>query len=411
MDNEIFLGRQPILNIKSEIVGYEMLFRSQESLSHAKIKDGLAASTNVIVGLMSHFGFEAVLGKNIAYINVNAELLMSDTIELLPSEGIVLEILEDVTINSALIERCKELKAKGFLLALDDLSYQSEHDAILPWIDVIKIDFLATPIKDMAPVISQIQKHSSAVFLAEKIETEEMFETAKKLGFSLFQGHFFSKPTLLRGKRVHAQQTSLMHIISVLFGDASVNELEPLFKNNPELTFGLLRLVNSVGIGGVRTNITTLRQALVVLGQKQLLRWMMLLVYAGSGGSPPVDLIQRVLNRARFMELLAQHENFNYADMSEQAFMVGMFSLAQTVCESSLEELLEQVNLADYLKIALLKKEGGLGQALLLTEALEVSDFKRVDTLRRVLGLSVNEITTVQLQAIEWTNSFKQQLA
>ncbi|OWS71834.1 hypothetical protein CBI30_05120 [Polynucleobacter aenigmaticus] len=410
VDEEIFLGRQPILNAKRETVAYEILFRSKNSLTSADITDDLASSTHVIVSAMSHFGLESVLGQCDGFINVNADLLMSDAMELLPPERIVLELLEHVQINQALVDRCNDLKSRGFRLALDDFSYRSEYDAILPLVDFIKVDLRATPCKDVFSVLSHIRRTTSAIFLAEKVETEEEFEACKDHGYTLFQGYFFSRPTVLRSKKLNSQKHSLMHIIGILFGDASVNDLEPIFKDNPELILGLLRLVNSVGIGGGRLHITTVRQALVILGQKQLLRWMLLLVYAEPGCRANSELIQRVINRASFMELLTQHAHFLHSGLSDQAHMVGMLSLAHTVIQDPLEELLDQIGLADHLKSALLRKEGALWQALLLTEAIEAADFIKVDSVRHGLGLSVQDITEIQLQAISRANEFSRQL-
>ncbi len=410
MDNEVFLGRQQILNAKHETVAYELLFRSRGSLHEADVQDDLAASTIVIVSSMSHFGLDSVLGQHDGFINVTADLLMSDTMELLPPDRIVLELLEHVSISEVLVSRCQELKDRGFRFALDDFSYRPEYDAILPLVDFIKIDLKVTPLEDLFSILSHIRSHSRATLIAEKVETQDVFEACKEHGFTLFQGHFFSKPTVLHGKKLRPHLTSLMHIIGVLFGEASISELESLFKANPELTLGLLRLVNSVGIGGGRIHVTTVRQALVTLGQKQLLRWILLLVYSVPGEGGNSDLIQRVINRARFMELLAQHENFSHIGLSDQAHMVGMLSLAQVMTERPLEELLDQIGLADQLRRALLQHEGVLGQVLRLTEAIEAADFISVDSARHGLGLSVQDITAVQMQAISWTNEFSRQI-
>lgn len=409
--SEIFLGRQPILDNKRKIVAYELLFRSEDSLERADVTDDLAATAAVIVNTLSQFGLQNVLGAHDGFMNVSASLLMSETVELLPPERIVLEILEDVPISAPIIERCKALKEKGFRLALDDFSYRSEYDPILPLIDYIKVDLSVTPLEKMVPVLAQIRKLSRATLLAERVETEIEFDECKLLGFDLFQGYFFAKATLLRGKKPQPHQMSLMRIMGLLLGDANVSELEPLFKDNPGLTLGLLRLVNSVGVGGGRQQVSSLRQAIVILGQKQLLRWVQLLLYAAPDGNVGSSLLQQVANRARLMELLAQHAPSIQPNLSDQAFMVGMLSLADAVMQMPLEDVLKQIGVLDSLKDAVLKHDGILGQLLVLAENIEVGDFAEADKLIHALGMTVNDFTKIQLEAMQWTNELSKEIA
>jgi len=409
--SEIFLGRQPILDHKRKTVAFELLFRSEQSLSSADFTDDLAATAAVIVNTLSQFGLENVLGKHDGFMNVSASLLMSETVELLPPDRIVLEILEDVPITASVIARCQALKDKGFRLALDDFSYRTEYDPILPLIDYIKVDLSISPLDKMLPALAQIRRLSNAMLLAEKVETEAEFEACKEMGFNLFQGYFFAKATLLRGKKPQPHQMSLMRIMGLLLGDANVSELEPLFKDNPGLTLGLLRLVNSVGIGGGRQQISSLRQAIVVLGQKQLLRWVQLLLYAAPDGNVGSSLLQQVANRARLMELLAQHIQSIQPNISDQAFMVGMLSLSDAVMQLPLEDVLKQIGLTDALQEAVLQHEGILGQLLRLAELMEAGDFAAADPLIHGLGLSVNDFTSIQLQAMQWTNDLGKELA
>ncbi len=409
--SEIFLGRQPILDGKRKIVAYELLFRSEESLEEANFTDDLAATAAVIVNTLSQFGLQNVLGTHDGFMNVSASLLMSETVELLPPERIVLEILEDVPISPPILERCKALKEKGFRLALDDFSYRSEYDPILPFIDYIKVDLSITPLEKMAPALAQIRKLTSATLLAERVETEIEYEECKQLGFGLFQGYFFAKATLLRGKKPQPHQMSLMRIMGLLLGDANVSELEPLFKDNPGLTLGLLRLVNSVGIGGGRQQVSSLRQAIVILGQKQLLRWVQLLLYAAPDGSVGSSLLQQVANRARLMELLAQHAPSIQPNLGDQAFMVGMLSLADAVMQMPLEDVLTQIGVTDTLKDAVLKREGILGELLVLAEVIELGDFAEADKHIHAIGMSVSDFTNIQLEAMQWTNDLSREIA
>ncbi len=401
---EIFLGRQPILDAKRQTIAYELLYRAKDDSSDAQVEDDLSATSTVIINTVSQFGLERVIGKKDGFINVCASFLMSQTVELLPPERFVLEILEDVPINTQIIMRCEELKDKGFRFALDGFSYRAEHDPILPLIDFFKIDLISTSIDEVPSIIAFIRKSSKAKIIAEKVEEEGLFLRCKELGCDAFQGFFFAKPSVLKGKKPQPHQMSLMRIMGMLLGDADLQELEPLFKNNPSLTIGLLRLVNSVGISGGRQKVESIRQAMVVLGQKQLLRWVQLLLYASPDGQVDNPLLLQVASRARLMELLAKKIETYQPNFSDQAFMVGMLSLADVVMQSSLEDVFLEIGLAEDLKNAILMHEGIFGQLLNLAKVIEVGDFDAAEQEIAKMGISSDDLLEIQLETMSWSN-------
>ncbi len=404
---EVFLGRQPILDIQRKTVAYELLFRAEDSLS-ANVVDDLQATSTVIVNTLSQFGLEHVLGGHDAFINVSFSLLMSDTLELLPHDRIVLEILEDVPISPQIIARCQALKQRGFRLCLGDFTNRSAYAPLLPLIDIVKIDPSIIPVEQLPQLLMQIRQHTQAILVAEKVETESQFQTCQALGFSLFQGYFFARPTVLKGKKTQSHQMTLMRIMGTLIGDANINVLEPLFKENPALTVNLLRLVNSVGVRGNRQEIGSLRQAIVVLGQKQLLRWVQLLLYSESDGPGSGSVMQQVANRARLMELIALNLKASQSGLSDQAFMVGMLSLADVVMQAPLHDVLAEIGLTDTIKQAILAREGALGKLLSLAEEIEWGDFESAKNSLHNLGLSVTDFTSMQLEAMQWANELTQ---
>jgi len=410
-DHQAFLVRQPIFNAKLQIVAHAMLFRSQAGLVGADHQLDLLNSTRVIVSSMSHYGLDGILGKGDGFIQVTPDLIMSDTMELLPPKRFVLEISACDTFTEALLQRCRELRSKGFRLAIDDSVCRSQYDAILPVVDFVAIDLDVIPAESLFEVTKDIRSQFQVEFLAKNIRSEKMFACCTDLGFIFFQGSFFSEAPKVQGRKIHSQHSVLLRIVSELFKDGRVPEIELRFKEAPELILGLLRLVNSVGIGGGRVQITTLRQALVALGQKQLLRWIMLLIYTEKGDAASSALIFKVIQRARFMELLTQHPNFSYQGYGEQAHLVGMLSLTQDVVDIPLDVLLEEIGLAPQLRSALLYQEGALGQLLKLTVALEVADLVRVESVRHGLGISVQDITSVQLESIQWANELLHKMA
>lgn len=298
--DEVFLGRHPILNSKQKTIGYELLFRSKGSDTNNSLDD-LSATSGVIVNLLTQFGIDQILDDKLGFLNIAASSLMSDTIELLPPDRIVLEILEDVPINAQIITRCKALKDLGFKLAIVDYANRPEHIVLLPYVDYVKIDLSITDTAKVPKLIALIQKNTSAKIIADKVEEEALFLECKALGFDAYQGYFFAKPTILKGEQPQPDHMCLMRMIGMLLGDADLAELEALFKNSPGLTLGLLKLVNSVGVNGGREPVESIRQAIVMLGQKQMMRWVQLLLYASPNNAAGDAIMLQVASRARLM--------------------------------------------------------------------------------------------------------------
>ena len=362
----------------------------------------------MIVNLLSQFGINQILGNKLGFVNIAASSLMSDTIELLPPERIVLEILEDTPINAQIITRCKALKELGFKLSIVDYANRPEHMVLLPHVDYVKIDLSSTPLEKIPELIELVQKKSSAKMIADKVEEEALFLECKKLDFDAFQGYFFAKPTIMKGKQAQPDQMCLMRMIGMLLGDADLSELEELFKNSPGLTLGLLKLVNSIGVNGGREPVESIRQAIVMLGQKQMLRWVQLLMYA-SPSNPAGDAIMlQVASRARLMELIAEKVDSYQDHFSDQAFMVGMLSLADTVIHAPMQQILDDIGLSDSLKKAILDQDGTHGHLLKLAQDMEHGNFDATQYEIKELDISPADLMNIQIECIAWTNELNQ---
>lgn len=139
---EIFIGRQPILDREQQLYAYELLFRSGAQ-NRAQVTDDLAATATVLSHVFSELGLEAALGPYLGFVNLDARMLASDAIELLPREKFVLEVLETVDITPEVVSRCRELKEKGFTLALDDfVAFEERHKPLLELADIVKVDLM-----------------------------------------------------------------------------------------------------------------------------------------------------------------------------------------------------------------------------------------------------------------------------
>ena len=239
-----FLGRQPILDRRGNTVAYELLFRSDPS-GGAHVTDGRQATASVIAHAFSELGIEAVLGNCRGFINFDTDTLLSDLPEALPADKIVLEILETVEFNEAVINRCRELHAAGFRMALDDVTaLSSGHEQVLPIVDVIKLDLMDIP-HEQLPAIAEACQRPGIELLAEKVDTREQAEYCHALGFNYFQGYYFARPIVLEGRTVDPSRSVLLKLLQQLMAEAEIQEIESTFKQSPELSYKLMRLVNS----------------------------------------------------------------------------------------------------------------------------------------------------------------------
>jgi EAL and modified HD-GYP domain-containing signal transduction protein len=399
---EIFLGRQPILDRDQRLVAYELLFRSGH-VNASEVTDDLQATASVINHAFGEMGIQAVLGPHRGFINVSADMLHSDMIELLPREQVVLELLETIEINGGIVSRCHELRQKGFSLALDDFVFDEAYLPLLDIVDIVKIDLLLHDPDALRNAVQRL-KQWPVKLLAEKVDSTEQAQYCMDLGFDLFQGYYFAKPSILSVKRADPAHLSLMKLLGLVLGDAGTHEIEQAFKQSPGLTYNLMRLVNSVA-AGVGKKIGSVSQAIMVLGRRQLQRWLQLSLFTLQPGSRyPSPLMQLAASRGKFMEILAGKENLD-RDYRDEAFMTGILSLLDVLLGMPHEEIVAQLNLTENVRMALLRREGDLGRLLLLAEYVEQADrTSAAALLAKSPGLSLHDLTQAELEALAWVN-------
>jgi c-di-GMP-related signal transduction protein len=407
---EIFIGRQPILDREQQLVAYELLFRSGAKINAADIQDHLAATTSVINHAFGELGVEQALGPYKGFINCDSNLLLSDVVEVLPTDKIVLEILETVDITPQIVDRCRDLKARGFTLALDDfVGHQDKYNPLLDLIEIVKVDVLPLGSAGLAKAIAELNKWPRLQLLAEKVDSRDEAQHCHDLGFDLFQGYYFAKPVIIAGKKLGHSQLALVRLLALVLEDAETPELEAVFKHEPGLAINMMRLTNSVATG-VSTRITSLRQAIMVLGRRQLQRWLQLLLYTNPQGSQVANpLLQLAATRGRLMELLAAKLHPGRREFEDQAFMTGIMSLMPSLMGVPLAEILRGINIAGAVHDALERGDGELGLLLSLAHALEIGDGAACHNFVEQLKVDYMTVNACLTQALAWANNIGQQ--
>ena len=415
---EVFLGRQPILDRNQQLFAYELLFRSgkAEDGNFASFVDGNQATATVIAHAFTEFSMADALGPYQGFIKVDQGLLFSDLINALPPHSVVLEILETVARTPEMLARCEQLRFAGYILAVRERPESLDQNRpLLKLAQVIKIDISRVEPARLQQLTANL-KPLGKTLLAEKVESVAQMKLCHDLGFDLFQGYYFARPTVISGKHLQASELALMRLLGLLSHDADISEIEKVFKQEPVLTVNLLRLTNSVG-SGMATRITSLRHAITILGRRQLLRWLQLLLYSGSSSNAPTvnPLLQLAATRGRLMELLVDKApgiKEGGRELIDQAFMVGILSLMPTLTSVSMDEVLAQLPVAKPVQDGLLSRGGILGNLLTLIESLENEDHAKADEiLARLPDIDAHYANNCLTRALTWANNLAREPA
>jgi c-di-GMP-related signal transduction protein len=403
--DDIFLGRQPILDRDQNLIAFELLFRL-DHVDSVEVTDNLSATANVIVNAYGELGIEEVLGQQRGFVNVDTELLMSDVICMLPSKKVVLEILESVKITDEIVQRCIELKQMGYQLALDDVvEINQEIELLLSIVHVVKIDILTIEKEALVDIVNQL-KRWPVLLLAEKVNSSEQAKLCMELGFEMFQGYYFAKPEIISGKRTDPGKLSLLNLLTLVMSDSDAADIEQELKHQPGLSYNLMRMVNSTA-SGFSKNINSIKQAVMVLGRKQLQRWIQLLLYAADKKNEKMSdaMLQMAATRGKMMELIATVDRPHDKSYQDRAFMVGILSLLDALLGMEMTEIIEKLNIPSEISQALLSRSGRLGQELKLIEANEKGEIDSVKSFLAELNfLSLSELTSLELEALGWAN-------
>ncbi len=400
---DIFLARQPILNRDQRLVAYELLFRSGDH-PDARFSDGHSATATVINHTFAQLGISAALGPYRAFINVDKDFLHDDAIRLMPADQVVIEVLEGSLVTPEVVERCAALKGMGYTLALDDFSrVTDDYRPLIPLASIIKVDISLVAPADLPGLVAQLRPLVQQL-LAEKVETKEDHDRCHALGFDLFQGYYFARPTIIVGRRLQTTQVTTLKLVSMIAHDAETHQIERTLKEDPALSVAMLRLVNSVAMA-TRSPISSLRQAVIILGRRQFARWLQLSLYADSGNSGVSPLLTMAALRGRFSELIAERACPGDARMRDSAYMVGILSLTPTLLGQAMEDLLPTLNLSAPIADALLKRKGLLGAVLEMCEDLESGMIPACqDCLHRLPLLDAEQINVCHAEALAWAN-------
>jgi EAL and modified HD-GYP domain-containing signal transduction protein len=377
------------------------LYRSNAVSGGFDGTDADAATMHVLANTLMSIGAEKVLAGKKAFVNFDHRLLRQKMHLMLPRESIVIEILETVEPTAGLIALCRSIAEQGYSLALDDFTNQPEWEPLTHVAGVIKVDLRLSSREQQESMLRAFKPRGIAM-LAEKVETYAEFEWARRAGYDLFQGYFFARPVLVHSQQIPTVKTSCLRLLrEVHQPDLDFKRVEHLLREDVALTYKLLRYVNSAMFSR-RTEIQSIRRALMVMGEDGIRRWVALATLPSLATDKPTELLTLSLVRARFCERLAELAR---APRPSQAFLMGMFSLLDALIDQPLDEAIRSVDLGSEITEALLgiaSEDNFFARLHQLIQCYEHADWDAVEKLSLVCEIPIVETGQAYLDSTDW---------
>jgi len=389
------LARQPIFDAEQQTYAYELLYRGITDVGD----DAMTAT--VLSNTLNSFGIDAVTNGHFVFVNISKSFLLSEFPKILPANKTILEIKEDVPADQDVIAAMQYWKNKGLRIALDNYSSaNAQHEQLLPYADIIKINTLSYQ-GELAALVQTLRRHPVKI-LAEKVETLEQFEACKELGFDYFQGYFFCKPLLMVNQHTfQSNKAQLLQLLSHILAAESPKELEYEIAHDLALSYKLLRYINSAAVG-LRQPISSIGHALALIGLDNLRVWVSMLLISSLSKGKPDALILLSFCRGRFLEQLAS--NHGNKQESNDYFILGMFSLLDALLNQSIDEVMESISLPELVRNGLLNTSSEAGIRLNLIQALEHGDWTQLDGILPTVALDDEQISAIYSEAIQWSD-------
>ncbi|MEO5343352.1 MAG: HDOD domain-containing protein [Gammaproteobacteria bacterium SHHR-1] len=384
---QIFVARQAIYDRDQRVFAYELLYRAGLD-NRAEFPDALSATTQVLLNTFMEIGLDNLAGGSRVFVNLPQGFFTDLPPIPFERDRIVLELLEDLEVNDALCQAVAKLKAEGFTLAIDDYLFESKWEPLMRHVDIIKVEIPGLSEAQLRQRVGPL-KQKGLTLLAEKIETQAVYDLCRELGFDLFQGFFFSRPNIVQGKTLDDNQLVVLRLLEKLNDpSSSMEEIDQQISQDAALSYKVLRYVNSAAMGLPR-KVDSIRRALVVMGLQKIRVWASLMAMSGVKGKSS-EVIVLALIRARMCEALAREARSLGPDT---AFTIGLFSMLDVLLDQPLEDILAKLPLAEEVLAALLRQQGPGGTLLRCAIGHERHDWP---------NMSYPGITHERLQELYW---------
>lgn len=401
----MLIARQPILNRDLTLYGYELLFRPDHQADSFHGASAIHATASVMQSAFQE-GFDVLVGNKKAFVNFDADILQLPLIENLDPHNLIIEVLETTDATPAVMARLKYLSDKGYTIALDDFNDGIATCPLVPLATIIKFDLLTRSLDEQIDEIMKA-KALGKVLLAEKVETYELFEKAKAMGFQLFQGFFFAKPQIMpRTVQEFSQKANYISILSELQNEEPKFQIiAEIIERDVALSYKLMLVIQS---HSDQETVYSIKRALKVMGLKEIERWIYVMMIQEMSMDRSPELTRLALLRAKFAERLVVAKGEQH--LKYEAFMVGLFSVVEALTDSQYEIALATLAIPDRVKVALVSDSGLLGDTWRLIRGYETNHLSELIPELSHMGLSENKVNHAYIEALNFTLSLQKTL-
>jgi c-di-GMP-related signal transduction protein len=391
---DVVVGRQPIFDRDLRVIGYELLFRTIEGDDRTIASLDGDLMTSEVLFSSQNIGIHRLVGNKLMFCNADRGLLTGRVPLTLPPEQTVVEVLETVTLDDEVLAGCRALVDLGFRLALDDFTWFDGAEQLLELVWMVKIDLRLSTVAEVKALYDRCRPFG-VLLLAEKVETAEELALCQQMGFDYFQGYVLERPSLVPGRTLDATSLGRVRLAAhLLSSEVDLDELESIVRTEPGMMLQLLQLASVGSRDGTRGAIGSLRQALVMVGERRLRGWAALLTLVRLG-SANVEDFAVALARARMCELLAARTDPSLASF---AYTAGLLSAFDRLLGVPIEDVAPMMSLDDELRRAAFDRIGPVGE--LVREVVRFENPNEAEPSRMdVLDPSMH---TASVQALMW---------
>lgn len=393
---DVFVGRQPILGPNLKTIGYEVLYRNCE-IESANFLDEGVATAHVLLNTYLDIGLENVVGSHLAFLNIPRQFLLEKFCEALPKNRVVLEILENIEPTPRVIEAIASLSQLGYTIALDDFVFHDRFRPFLELADIVKIDVLGKSEKQLQQETRYLRDYRVRL-LAEKVESREVFDSCKQIGFFYFQGFFFYRPDIVRGREIPGNRPALLELLgNIQDPSISLKRLVEFIRNDLSLSYKVLQYVNSAYVGLPR-RVDSIEKAAYMVGIDRIRTWATLIIMA-TREDQATEMLVIALVRAKMCERLGHRLG---SDAPEKYFTMGLLSVLDALYQSPMKDLVQNLPLPDDILEALTSGSGAMGTVLNCVKSYEQGEWLELKHLQLAPAI----IRDFYLEAIDWANHY-----
>ena len=410
MGKNLYIARQPILDQNEEVFAYELLYRDEKQTS--TIENDRHATVAVLSNVLNRFGIKSLLGDHKAFIKVDKKFLMHEVFYTIPKEHFIFALQPNIKIDKNMRERIQKLHSLGYILAINDTLLEEEvYEQFFPIMDLIS--YIKVDIKIPLENLSRI-KNLETKTIFTKVESHELYEKAKKLQCDYIQGYFFSKPKILTQEKFDPSSLDVINIFNKLMSECSIDEIVAEFEKSHTISIQLLNFINS-GNFHFRKKISSIRQVLTLMGKTRLTQWLMFMVYSGYKSDlaqQDTPLVSLVKSRTNLMVKISQIiDKDNTQKLASKTYFTGVISLMDALFNVKLEVILNELNIDEEIKEALMFKKGKLGEIYKFAIDLELFHIAEIEAFCTKYNINMEDIETLTLENIKNANGYEEQNA